>query len=75
MEISSYVLRNDEAEASIARGFDQNNEFPDQKVNYATRLEERELQITQISGEHRFFNTPFVTDVLKLDFLENVELD
>ena len=75
LDLSTYVLRNDEDEARISRGFDQNNEFPDQKVNYATRLEERELTVTQISGEHTFVETPFLTDLLERVNLSDLEFD
>lgn len=74
-ELSHYTLTNDEDEASISRGFDANNQFPDQKVGYNTRLEERELTLTQISGRHTFFNTPLVTDQIKIELLEELEFD
>lgn len=64
IEVSHYVLQNDEDEASISRGFDSNYVFPDQKISYVTRLEQRELEVTQISGSHTFFDTPFVTSFL-----------
>ena len=58
-EVSSYLIRNDEDEANISRGFDQNNELVDldQKIGYETRLQERELRITQISGSHTFYES------------------
>jgi outer membrane receptor protein involved in Fe transport len=74
-EVSSYTLRTDDSEASISRGFDQNNQFPDQKVNYSTRLEERELQLTQISGDHRFADTPLFRKLVKSDTLSFLEFD
>ena len=58
--LANYIINSDEAEASIARGFDQNYEAPDQKVNYSTRVEKRELNLTQISGTHTFLDTPFI---------------
>ena len=57
IQISSYNIRNDEDEASISRGYDSNNLFPDQNVTYLTRLQERELSINQISGSHAFIET------------------
>jgi outer membrane receptor protein involved in Fe transport len=65
IEISSYVLRNDEDVAGISRGFDSNIRFPDQKVSYETRLEKRELELTQISGDHTFLDTPALTSFLE----------
>ncbi|HEX9660492.1 MAG TPA: TonB-dependent receptor plug domain-containing protein, partial [Rhodothermales bacterium] len=65
IELSSYLLQNDEDEASVSRGFDANVNFPDQKVGYETRLEKRELELTQISGDHTFLDTPFLTSLLE----------
>lgn len=66
LQLSHYVLRNDEDIASISRGFDQNIQFPLQRVGYETRLEKRELELTQVSGEHTFLDTPWLTS-----FFEN----
>ena len=68
-----YILKNDEAEASIGRGFDQNNEYPDQKISYSTRLEERELELLQFTGQHAVEETPWLDGFasrLNLDGLE-----
>src|SRR5690606_27645260 len=56
LRIDHYVLETDEEVASITRGFDTNNPSPDQRVQYTTRLEERELVLTQVSGEHAFLD-------------------
>jgi TonB-dependent receptor len=75
---SYYSLENDEDQANIARGFDQNNELVDldQAVRYSTRLEERELEITQIRGEHAFFDSPILTGLFEAaPGLENLEID
>ena len=71
VEASYYNLQNDENQVSISRGFDQNNslEDGDQKTQFDTRLEERELELVQISGEHMFLDTPYVGE-----FLERVKM-
>ena len=71
IEASYYNLQNDENQVSISRGFDQNNsvEDGDQKTQFDTRLEERELELMQVSGEHTFFDTPYVGE-----FLERVKM-
>ncbi|MFL2546152.1 MAG: TonB-dependent receptor domain-containing protein [Candidatus Rariloculaceae bacterium] len=75
LEFSSYVLATDEAQASISRGFDPNNEFPDQKLNYSARLEDRELTTSQISGQHAFLDTPVLGDLLDRVGLRDIEFD
>jgi outer membrane receptor protein involved in Fe transport len=75
IELNAYKLTNDEDEASIARGYDSNRQFPEQKVSYTTRLEERELEILQISGEHTFVDTPFFTNLLDKVGMEDLEFD
>lgn len=75
IEVASYVINNDEDEASISRGFDQNNQFPDQKVNYSTRLEERELTLTQIAGTHTFLDTPRLSDFAERLRLQDLEFN
>ena len=75
LELASYVLSNDEYEASVARGFDQNNQFPDQKISYATRLEERQLTLTQVSGRHSFLETPVLSGLFERVGLEDLEFD
>jgi hypothetical protein len=64
LELNHYVLQNDEDEARISRGYDANFLFPEQKLSYSTRLEQRELEVTQVSGEHTFIDTPVVADFL-----------
>ena len=75
IELESYVIQNDEDEANISRGFDQNNEFPDQKVGYETRLQERELTIRQLSGHHTFLETPTLYETLEHWGWENLSFD
>ena len=75
VELAAYTLSDDEARASVARGFDQNNEFPDQKLNYSTRLEQRELRLTQISGEHAFAETPLLTGFMESLNLQDLGFD
>ena len=75
LRLDHYVLRTDEEIATIARGYDSNIRFPDQRVQYSTRLEERELVLTQISGEHTFLDTPLLSDLLGGTFAENLEID
>ena len=75
VEASHYILQNDEDEAAISRGFDQNNEFPDQKTAFSTRLEERELILTQFSGSHTFTDTPVLGNFLDTINLKDLEID
>jgi outer membrane receptor protein involved in Fe transport len=53
---NSYLLRNDEDQSAIVLG--HNSDFlqsdGQQRKTYITRLEERELLVHQITGEHRF---------------------
>ncbi len=75
IELAAYQLNNDEALASISRGFDQNNEYPDQKLNYSTRIEQRELVLTQLSGEHDFLDTPVLSGLMDGLNLQDLEFD
>ena len=78
IQFSHYVIENDEDQTSIARGFDSNNELVDldQAVRYSTRLEERELEMTQLRGEHAFFDSPLFRPILDAaPFLEEFEFD
>ncbi len=61
LRTNSYVLQNDEDEARILSGFDANNTVEDgrQKLRYSTRLEERELTVNQVLGEHTFEDGDF----------------
>lgn len=74
---SYYQLANDEAQADFTRGFDQNNlqEDGDQKLGYGTRFEQRELNLFQLSGEHTFYETPYLSDFAKKVGLEDIEFD
>ncbi len=74
---SYYELANDEAQADFTRGFDQNNqqEEGDQKLAYGTRFEQRELELFQLSGQHTFYETPFVSDILEKVSLQDIEFD
>ena len=76
-ESSYYELKNDEAQADFTRGFDQNNLQidGDQKLGYGTRFEERELNLFQVSGEHTFYETPVVTNLLERARLQDLEFD
>ncbi len=79
VELSYYVLQNDAQQASIERGYDTNNQLAegDQKTEYLTRLEERELTMAQVSGTHTLTQTPWITEFLEgndvLDELVNLE--
>lgn len=77
VEASWYQLSNDENQVSITRGFDQNNEFEDgdQKTEFNTRLEERELELFQLSGTHTARETPFVSGVLEAVSLQDLEFE
>ncbi|MGH1471727.1 MAG: TonB-dependent receptor plug domain-containing protein [Cellvibrionaceae bacterium] len=58
---NSYKLENNEDQSRISTGFDSNFEATDgrQKIGYETRLEERELTVNQIIGEHIFEHKDF----------------
>ncbi len=77
VEASYYVLQNDEDQVSITRGYDTNNELVDgdQKAEFNTRLEERELTLFQLSGTHTGRDTPFVSGILEAVNLEDLEFD
>ena len=70
-----YDLTNDESQATISRGFDSNTEFPEQRIDYGTRLEERQLTLAEISGTHVFADTPWIGDLLAGLKLQNLEFD
>lgn len=72
LEASYYVLQNDEEQVSVTRGYDQNNRLADgdQRSEFLTRFEERELTLAQVSGSHTFTETPWITDFLEGGFLE-----
>lgn len=75
LRLDHYVLRTDEEIATISRGYDSNIRFPDQRVQYSTRLEERELVLTQVSGTHTFLDTPLLSNLFADTFVENLEID
>jgi len=78
IELGTYRLRNDADQASIARGFDANNELGDldQAVRYSTRFEQRELEFTQIRGQHAFIESPILRPIFNAaPFLEQLEVD
>ena len=76
VQLSSYNIRNDEDEASISRGFDANNQYPDQNVSYVTRLQERDLTINQISGSHAFLESlDFIGRPLERWGMQNLTID
>lgn len=75
LRLDHYVLRNDEEIAAITRGFDSNIQFPNQRVQYSTRLEKRELVLTQVSGEHAFVDTPLISDLFAGNALEDLSVD
>lgn len=67
---NSYLIRNNEAEASIKRGHNASNEARngDQIIQYETRFEERELEVLQAIGEHSF-------DQLSGNRLKDIKVD
>ncbi len=75
LRLDHYLIKTNEEIATITRGFDSNIQFPDQRRQYATRLEERELALTQFSGEHTFLDTPLISDLVADTVLENLEFD
>jgi len=82
IEFAAYNIQNDEFDASIARGFDQNNQPSgndvdpdDQVVSYLTRIEERQLKLMQLSGRHTFLETPWLSEVAQKLALEDLEFD
>jgi len=76
VQLSSYSIRNDEDEAGISRGYDANNQFPDQNVSYVTRLQERDLTINQISGSHAFIESlDFIGRPLERWGMQNLTFD
>jgi TonB-dependent receptor len=74
-ELSHYILKNNEDEARVSRGYDNNFAFPEQKIGYQTRLEERELEVSQVSGEHTFVDSPFVSEFLEKRGLGDLAFD
>ncbi len=81
IEASYYVLQTDQQQASIERGYDTNNQLAegDQKTEYTTRFEERELTMAQLSGTHTLTQTPWATDFLEgnnfLDALVDLQFE
>jgi len=75
IEFGAYLLRNDEDETGVTRGFDANNQFPTQKVEYSTRLEERQLEVFQVKGTHTFADTPFLGTIVQSLNMTDLEFD
>lgn len=55
LQFSHYLINNEYDEARITTGFDANTTPDDGRkyLTYQTRLEERELSLTQVKGSHR----------------------
>lgn len=70
VEVNAYQISLIEDEAQIERGHDASNRAQDgsQTVDYTTRYEERELEILQFLGEHKF-------DQLTGDTLGDIKID
>lgn len=70
LQLSHYIIQNDADEARITSGFSNNNPAADNIPNlkYATRLEERELELTQLSGSHRLGEFSPLPDLEMLSF-------
>ncbi|POP54373.1 TonB-dependent receptor domain-containing protein [Zhongshania marina] len=72
LQLSHYLIQNDADEARITTGFSNNNPASENRpdVDYVTRLEERELELTQLSGKHRLgeFSPIEALEMLSLDW-------
>ena len=72
IQLSHYIIQNDADEARITSSFSNNNPAVDNFPNlkYATRLEERELELTQLSGSHRLgeFSPSPALEMLSFDW-------
>ncbi len=76
--LSYYKIGHDVKDASIARGFDQNNSLVDrsQVIRYQTRTEERELSMFQLTGQHSLEGLESLyTWNDNLAFLENLRVN
>jgi TonB-dependent receptor len=72
VQLSHYNIQNDSDEARITTSFSNDNPVVDNSPdrNYATRMEERELVLSQIKGSHRLGNFAPLTalEMLSLDW-------
>lgn len=70
VELSSYVITNEYEEARITQAFDNNNPPQERLPNltYETRLEERELTLNQLTGNHRLGEWAPIKALEMLDF-------
>lgn len=77
VQVDYFLIQDDEDQAALAQGFSGNfrQEFGFERVTYRTRLEERELDLLQVSGEHAFLETPYLTEWLKKAKLDNLTFD
>ncbi|HSG66395.1 MAG TPA: TonB-dependent receptor, partial [Gammaproteobacteria bacterium] len=50
-------------------------DLDDQALTYQTRIEQRELQLLQLSGRHTFLETPWLSEVARNIALQNLEFD
>jgi len=73
LEIGAYRLNTDESIASVESGTNSNIDPNERAVTYDARIEERELELMQISGQHTFLDTPWLTDVLERFSLADIE--
>lgn len=75
--VSYFKISHDVKDASIGRGFDQNNSPADGRelISYETRTEERELELYQLTGEHSLEGLEALYIWTEwLDFVENLRL-
>lgn len=75
--VSYFSISHDVKDASISRGFDQNNSPSDGReiVQYQTRTEERELDMLQFTGQHSLEGLEkYYSRYERLSFLENLRL-
>ncbi|CAA0081990.1 Uncharacterised protein [Zhongshania aliphaticivorans] len=72
VQLSHYLIKNHQDEARYTEGYSNNNQVSDDRpdVDYVTRKEERELELTQISGSHRLgeFSPLSALEMLSLDW-------
>jgi TonB-dependent receptor len=68
VQLSHYIIQNDVDEARIATSFTVNNSAERPDLDYSTRLEERELELTQLSGTHRLGDFAPISELEMLSF-------
>jgi len=72
VQLSHYIIQNDADEARITTSFSNNNPVVDNRPDrkYATRMEERELVLSQIKGSHRLgdFSPLSALEMLSFDW-------